>query len=329
MTDCMPKQNDLRDAFFDALYDLAKLDRDVMFLTADMGAFSLNRFRAELPSQFINVGIAEQNLVSISAGLALSGKRTFIYSIIPFLTQRCFEQIRIDLCVMNLPVTLIGAGPGISYTSDGPTHHAIEDISIMRALPGMTILNPCDQYAAKGAAYLGYESTGPIYVRIDKGVQTDRYSGKTVFSQGAFQLKQGADLLIITTGIMTHKAFDLSEHLKKYAINAGIIDLFAIKPLNEQLLIDAIKQAKAVVTIEEHSLIGGIGSAISELMTDHHIHIPLKRFGIRDMYCTRYGDREWMHAYFNLDVPTVLNNTVDWLNRLSRQSFNEQKKDKR
>jgi transketolase len=181
----------------------------------------------------------------------------------------------------------------------------------------MTILNPCDQHSARSAAHLAYKSTGPVYVRIDKGVQPDRYSDKTDFNQGAFQLRQGTDLLIIATGIMIHRAFDLSRHLEQHAIDAGIMDLFAIKPLNAPLIIQAIKKARTVITIEEHNLIGGIGSAISELMTDHHLQVPLKRYGIRDIYCTRYGDREWMHAYFGIDVPTMLAETVDWLHRLS------------
>src|SRR3989338_1388709 len=139
---------DIRDAFFDELFEIAKDDSNVVFITADMGAQSLIRFKGSLSSQFINVGVAEQNMISIAAGLALVGKKVFVYTIIPFATLRCYEQIRNDLCCMNLPVTIIGVGPGFCYASDGPTHHATQDIAVMRVLPEITILNPSDSIMA-------------------------------------------------------------------------------------------------------------------------------------------------------------------------------------
>ncbi len=292
---------DIRDAFFDALYEIAKQDRDVIFLTADMGAWSLNRFRSDLPDQFINMGIAEQNMVSVAAGLSLSGKKIFIYAIAPFVTQRCFEQIKIDFCAMALPVTIVGAGPGLTYASDGPTHHAIEDVSIMRALPGMTIFSPCDQYSAAAAAMLSYECDGPVYVRIDKGKFPIRYNNTTKFNQGAISLLEGTDVLIVSTGIMIQRALELADKIKEHGIQMGVIDLFRIKPLNDEFLEAEIKKYKSIITLEEHTLIGGIGSAISELMHDKGIILPLKRVGIPDQYCNKYGSREWMQQYLGID----------------------------
>jgi len=182
---------DIRDAFFDEVYTIASQDSRVIFLTADMGSFSLNRFKADLSSQYINVGVAEQNLVSIAAGLALAGKKVFIYTIASFVTQRCYEQIKIDICGMRLPVTIIGSGPGLSYSSDGPTHHAIQDILIMRALPEMTILNPGDSTTAVAAARIAYRSQGPVYVRIDKGKLPLLYENDEDFSAGLSLLKKG------------------------------------------------------------------------------------------------------------------------------------------
>ncbi|MBW2334254.1 MAG: hypothetical protein JRF06_04035 [Deltaproteobacteria bacterium] len=298
------KQNtiiDIRDAFFDTLYDIAQKNRNVVFLTADMGAWSLNRFREDMPGQFINMGIAEQNMVSVAAGLALGGKKVFIYSIVPFVTERCFEQIKIDICTMELPVTIIGTGPGLTYASDGPTHHAIEDVSVMRALPGMTIFSPCDQFSAKAAAQLSYKSDDPVYVRIDKGKQSIRYNKNTDFAQGATSLLAGADILLISTGIMTHRAMEWADKLKERGIQPGVIDLFRIKPLSEDLLEAEIRKYKAIITLEEHTLIGGIGSAISELMHGKGIILPLKRVGIPDQYCNKYGSREWMQQYLGID----------------------------
>ena len=160
---------DIRDAFFDEIYDIASRDRDVIFITADTDAFSLRRYKKDFPDQFINVGVAEQNMVAVSAGLALSGKKVFIYAIIPFITIRCCEHIKVNICSMNLPVAIIGAGAGLSFGNDGPTHHAMQDIAVMRILPEITILNPCDGPSAAACARIAYESNTPVYVRIDKG----------------------------------------------------------------------------------------------------------------------------------------------------------------
>jgi len=159
---------EIRDAFFAELYDFASGDKNVMFLTADVGAWGLQKFKSDLPKQYINVGVAEQNLVSVAAGLALGDKNVFIYSIAAFITQRCYEQIKIDLCQMQLPVTIIGSGPGLTYGSDGPTHHATNDIEIMQVLP-LTIITPQNPEEAKEAAIIGYQRKWPVYIRLGKG----------------------------------------------------------------------------------------------------------------------------------------------------------------
>jgi len=170
---------DIRDAFFDELYEIASGDKNVMFLTADVGAWSLDRFKEDLPAQYINVGVAEQNLVSVAAGLALGGKKVFIYSIAAFIIQRCYEQIKIDLFQMRLPVTIIGSGPGLTYGSDGPTHHATNDIEIIRVLP-LTIITPSSPEEAKEAAVIGYQSKLPVYIRLGKS------SGKLPAAYGRY-----------------------------------------------------------------------------------------------------------------------------------------------
>ena len=302
---------DIRDAFFNEVYAIASKDPNVIFLTADMGAFSLNAFKKNLSSQYINVGVAEQNLVSIAAGLALGGKKVFIYSIAPFVTQRCYEQIKIDLSCMRLPVTIIGSGPGITYSSDGPTHHAIQDIAIMRALPEMTILNPSDPATATAAARISYKNDGPVYVRIDKGKLPLLYESEEDFSDGLALLKKGRDLMIITTGVMVHKAFKVIDELAKNSIDAGIIDLYRIKPINEELLLTFIEQSNRVVTLEEHSIIGGIGSAISEILVDKGKTLPMKRIAIADKNCVGYGDREWMHSFYGLDIQNIYKTIIN------------------
>lgn len=303
---------DIRDAFFDEVYAIASKDPNVLFLTADMGAFSLNRFKEDLSSQYINVGVAEQNLVSVAAGLALGGKKVFIYTIASFITQRCYEQIKIDLCGMRLPVTIIGSGPGIAYSSDGPTHHAIQDVAIMRTLPEMIIFNPSDPVMASAAARIAYKSRGPVYIRIDKGRLPLLYDSDEDFSAGLALLKKGSDLTIIATGIMVPQAFKVADELAKYAIDAGIIDLYRLKPINEELLLALIEQSNRIVILEEHSIIGGIGSAVGEILVDKGKNIPIKRIAIPDQNCVGYGDREWIYSFYSLDVKSITRTILDW-----------------
>ncbi|MHC4595373.1 MAG: transketolase family protein [Planctomycetota bacterium] len=303
---------DIRDAFFDRLYEIAANDSDVVFLTADMGAFSLAKFKKNLGSQYINVGVAEQNLVSVAAGLALGGKKVFIYAIAPFITQRCYEQIKIDLCCMRLPVTVIGVGAGIAYNSDGPTHHATQDIAVMRALEGITIINPSDPVTSAAAASMAYEENHPVYVRIDKGKWPLLYDEIQDFVDGLALLRDGGDVLIVSTGLMVHRAIEVAEELSRHSIDAAVLDLYRIKPVNAELLSDVISQSKQVVTLEEHSIVGGIGSIISEILTDKGAAVPLKRIGILEKICPGYGNRDWMHSFYGLDVDAIAEAILNW-----------------
>jgi len=306
----MTIDKDLRDAFFDELYNLAKNDPQIMFLTADMGAFGLVKFKQDFPNQYINVGIAEQNMVSIAAGLALAGKKVFIYTIIPFITQRCYEQINVDLCGMNLPVTIVGVGPGFTYASDGPTHHATQDIAIMRALPEITILNPSDAASVTAFVYIAYKNSGPTYIRLDKGKVPEIYKKTNNFSDGLTELSQGKELTIIATGNMVRRALEVAEELKKRNISIGVVDLYRIKPLNEEKILGIIDNSKRLVTLEENNIVGGIGSAISEILSDNGKNIPLKRMAIPDEHCFKSGTRESLQAFYNLDINGIIKNIL-------------------
>ncbi len=305
-------ETDIRDAFFDEVYRLAARDSNIVFLTADMGAFSLNRFRADLSSQYINVGVAEQNLVGIAAGLSLAGKKAFIYTIAPFASQRCYEQVKVDISGMKLPVVIIGSGPGITYSSDGPTHHALQDVAVMRALPDITIFHPADAATAAATARLAYENAGPVYVRLDKGIQPQFYDESADFSSGMTLLKEGRDITIIATGIMVPHAFKIIEKLARNGIDAGVIDIYRLKPINETLLLSLVAKSARLATLEEHSIIGGLGSAVSEILTDAGCDTPLRRFGLSEQGCAGYGDREWMHRYYGLDPGSVSQSILDW-----------------
>ena len=206
---------DLRDAFFDKLYELIVDDEDFYFLTADMWAFSLEKYKENLGHRFINVGIAEQNMISVAAGLAKSGKKVCTYTITPFITERCYEQIKVDLCCMNLPVIVVGIGAGLTYSNDGPTHHTQYDIAIMRALPNISIYSPSTPLINTEVAKLAYENNGPSYIRLDKGDYSEIYGDNFQEADGLFSPNEKGDLLIITTGTTVYTVSEVITELRE------------------------------------------------------------------------------------------------------------------
>ncbi|MFH1487195.1 MAG: transketolase C-terminal domain-containing protein [Chloroflexota bacterium] len=292
----------MRDAFLDELFIIASKDRDVILITNDLGAPSLDKFRRDLSSQFIHGGISEQNQVNLAAGLAMEGKRVFLYSIIPFLPLRCLEQIRLHLCVKDLPVTLVGLGAGYAYDKSGPTHHGIEDVAIMRALPNMTILTPSDSNMA--AAFSRMDSERPRYIRLDREGLPQLY-GKIAFTDGFISPRSGRDMTIIATGYMVHQALRVSNELQYHDIYARVLDLYRIKPVNVGALLQAIQGEKLVVTLEEHFVNGGIGSIVAEILADNGKSIPLLRLGIPNHYFHDYG-RETLHKLCGLDEESII-----------------------
>ena len=303
---------DIRDAFFNEVYDMASRDRNVVFITADADAFSLHKYKHDMPAQFINVGVAEQNMVDVAAGLALCGKKVFIYAIIPFVTMRCYEHVKATICGMNLPVTIVGAGAGLTFGYDGPTHHAVQDIAIMRILPEMTILNPCDDVSAAACARMAYDSTTPVYVRIDKGTFPRLYDEADDFTDGLKVVREIRDMNIISTGFMSQQVVRVADELKKHSTDVGVIDVYRIKPLSEAVLLKLIGQSKHLITVEEDSVVGGLGSIVSELLTDNQKNIPLQRIALEDRQHFDYGSREWLHRLYNIDTDSVVERILAW-----------------
>ncbi len=305
----------MRESFFTALYRIMKQDKRIILLISDTGAIVLNDIRRDFPKRCINVGIAEENMASVASGLALCGKIVYIYAIIPFVTMRCYEQIRVDICCQNLPVKIIGIGAGLDYSTLGPTHHGHEDIALMRVLPGMTILSPSDKRSTGACARISYAIPGPVYVRLE------RYGGILYkdpgekFLDGLKILRKGSDICIIATGKMTAAALKIEGILAKGKIEATVIDLYRIKPLNTPLLLETIGNTGYVVTIEEHSIIGGIGSAVSEILIGSKGNLQFKSFGMPDRFCRQYGSREYLHSLINIDVKGVAKNILQWLKR--------------
>ena len=304
----------MRDAFLDELYDIAREDRRVVLLSNDFGAPSLDKFREDCASQFIHIGIAEQNMVNLAAGLAMAGKIPYMYSIAPFLPLRCYEQLRVHLGLRGLHITGVGVGAGYAYDLSGPTHHTLEDIAMMNALPGMTVFSASDSIMGGALARLTYGQPAPYYIRFDRQVFPLLYDGeKEDFSEGLAVLKQGHDLAIVATGIMVHQALKVANELARHSIDASVVDLYRIKPLNRGSLMKAVIPSRRVLTLEENFTDGGIGSIVSTMITDQGEAIKLKRIGIPNQYYSQGGGREALHRLCGLDVDSIVNKTLSWM----------------
>ncbi len=297
----------MRDSFFGSLFKVAKADPDVILMTSDIGAVCHDKFKKVLPSQYVNAGVAEQNMVGLAAGLALSGKRVFLYTIIPFLTMRCYEQIRLDLCCMNLPVTLVGIGAGLDYSTLGPTHHAVSDIALMRSLPHMAIYSPSDNLMAQKIAEVTCENRGPQYIRLDRvGAPLIYKTSKDIdLAKGLSVIKEGRDLYIISTGRMVHRALDVAAKLSGRSIDAGVIDLFRLDKIGEGLA-KIVGSLDAVVTLEEHSEVGGIGEAVAGFLAQRSHRPRLIRIALKNDFCRDYGSREYVLKANGLDVDSIV-----------------------
>ncbi len=308
----MKKLKTQRDIFFDALYAQAKEDKDLIFISADQGAPSLDKFRSDLPSQYINVGIAEQQAITLAAGMSYEGKKTYVHAIANFITLRCYEQIRLNICAMNIPVTIVGVGAGLSYDDSGPTHHTVEDITILRALPRLKIHNITDGVMAKYFAEASPNADYPMYIRLDRKTSEDIYTESDDFTIGFKSFQESNDLCIVATGNMVYRAFEVADELKKNGINAGVVDVYTI-PTSEKELAKNLSQYKRVVTLEEHELKGGFGSYILEVLADNNIQMPVKRMGLNfnEGYCYKYGGREHMQSLYGLDVNSIVGTILE------------------
>lgn len=301
----------MRDVFWNAIFEKAKEDRDIVILAADFAAPSLDRFRLELPAQFVNLGIAEQNMMLLAAGMALEGKKPFCYAIAPFLTMRCFEQTRLYAAGMNLPIVMVGVGAGFCYSESGYTHHTLEDIAIMRSLPNMRIFSPSDNKTTGKMVDLALESHSPVYVRLDRyGI--DDNGGAEDISSGISVIKPARETTIVATGTMVLNALEAAKLLAEQGVEVGVVDA-SILPLNKDAFKNAVKDAKTLVTLEEHNISAGLGSHVLEIVSDTGLNMKVRRLGV-DLskgYSVEYGGREYIHEDFGLDAKSVANAVLE------------------
>jgi transketolase len=293
----------MRKMALDMVLELARRDPRVVFMGSDLGAGVMDGFKAEWPERFFMEGISEAHLVGMAAGLALEGKIVYLNTIATFLTRRCFEQIVLDLCLHQAKVRLIASGGGVVYAPLGPTHEAIEDLAILRALPGMTVLAPADATEMARLMPLTLDHPGPIYLRLGKGgdpVITD--PGQPFRIGRLFPLKPGRDLLLVTTGTTGKVALDAAALLDAEGLRTGVLHVPTLKPLDAEGLLAAMAPCPAVVTLEEHVRTGGLGSAVAEVLAEAGWTAPKRflRLGLPDAFPSRYGSQASLMAHFGL-----------------------------
>lgn len=277
----------MRDAFSDELTRLAGSDPRIVLLMGDIGNHMFDKFKERYPERFFNCGIAESNMISVAAGLAMSGFRPFVYTFSSFDIARPFEQIRIDLAFQNVPVTIIGLGGGLTYSSLGPTHYICEDLAITRALPNLKVISTADAVETRAAIRAVLLQDGPVFIRIGKKNEPVIYQTPPEFLIGkGITLEEGSDLCILGTGTIIPEILSAVHILKKSGINPYVVDIHTIKPLDTALLKKVFSECSLIVTIEEHSLIGGLGSAVAEWLCDQECQYKgrLMRIGIPDEF---------------------------------------------
>ena len=286
-----------------------------MLLTGDLGYSVFERYIKLFPKQFINMGVAEQNMTGVAAGLAIENKTPFIYSIVPFITMRNFEQIRNDICYQNLNVKIIGVGAGFSYGPYGHTHHGLEDIGILRTLANLTIICPGDPIETELAVKKAIEIKGPVYIRLGRAGEAIVHDKRPKFSIGkGLIIKEGKDITIIATGNMLGIGLEVSKKLKNRGISVRLISMHTIKPFDSEIIIDSVKKTKAIFSLEEHSIIGGLGSAVSEVLAENKISTRFKRLGVPDRFTKEIGDQEYMRKVNGLSIDSIVEVILKSLN---------------
>ncbi len=298
----------MRKTCLDMVYQLARQDERIIFIGSDLGIGTLREFKAEMPDRFFMEGVSEQSLASLSAGLALEGKIVYFNTIATFITRRCYEQVVLDLCLHKANVRLIGNGGGLVYTPLGPTHEAIEDIAIFRCLPRMTIIAPADAEEMKRLMPATVAHPGPIYIRLAKGGDPVVTDPSMPFRIGkAYPMKEGKDALIVSTGVMLKPSLEAATALAAAGISAGVLHAPVIKPFDQETFMRLAGPVPAVVTVEEHTVIGGLGSAVAELLAESDFARPkrFRRLGIPDVFPDQYGSQASLLSRFSLTAENI------------------------
>ena len=298
----------MRETCLNEVYRLAKTDPRIVFIGSDLGVGTLNNFKEEMPDRFFMEGVSEGHIIGMAAGMALEGKIVYVNTISTFITRRCFEQIAVDVCLHNLNVRLIANGGGLVYAPLGPTHLAIEDLSIMRALPNMTVTAVADADEMRRLMPQTVDYAGPIYIRLAKGHDPIVTDDSVPFRIGkGLLMRDGGDVLLVTTGITLKTAQDAARCLAQSGIEAAVLHLPTVKPLDVELLLARAARAAAILVIEENTVVGGLGGAVAEVLAESGLS-PGKKFrriGIPDLFPDHYGSQADLMRHYHINAEHV------------------------
>jgi len=298
----------VRTAFIEALFEIAKQDPRIILMVGDLGFGVVTPFMQDLPNQFVNAGVAEQNMTGMAAGMALSGKIVFTYSIANFPILRCLEQIRNDVCYHHANVKVVAVGGGMAYGSLGPSHHATEDLAIMRVIPNMVVVAPGDPVETKLATRALVDYDGPAYLRLGRAGEPVVHQNPPEFQIGkAIFLRSGGDITLISTGGMLKNTMDAAEILsEKHNIHSSVVSMHTVSPVDRSAIIAAAHQSNPIFTIEEHSIIGGLGSAVAEVLVEAGLMpILFRRIGLNGSFSSIVGDQKYLLALYGLDALSI------------------------
>jgi transketolase len=301
----------MRNAFAEEMTKVAAIDKRVVVLSGDIGNRLFDKLKAVDESRFYNCGVAEANMMGVAAGMALSGLRPFVYTITPFTTTRCFEQIRVDVCYHRAPVVIVGTGSGLSYAELGPTHHSLEDMAILRTLPGMRVMAPCDSSELRQVLHEVLKDDSPTYIRIGKKGEADIHTSLPDLRLGkALIIRPGSDVTLLCAGNMMAETLKAADLLAASGLSAEVVSFHTVKPLDEALLSQLFSEHKLVVVLEEHGLIGGAGSAVLEW--GNRVRADLRKLvcvGGPDRFLSACGDQEEARILLGL-TPTVITQKI-------------------
>jgi transketolase len=298
----------LRNAFTDELTKLGDTDPRVVMLSGDIGNRLFDKFKDKHPLRFLNCGVAEQNMMGVAAGMAMSGLRPIAYTITPFVTTRCLEQIRTDACYHEAPVTIVAVGAGLSYAGLGPTHHSCEDVALLRALPNMVVICPADAWEVRAALRAVMRQDKPAYIRMGKKGEPVVHKGfPDAFEIGkALTIEDGEDVCLLSTGTMLPEVVEAGHLLRARGVSAKVVSFHTVKPLDTACLRESFERFRLVATVEEHSLIGGFGSAVAEWTVDHGVRPRhFLRFGTPDAFFKLSGEQEFARERLGLTGPQI------------------------
>lgn len=305
----------MRTAFIKQLFELAEQDERIVLITGDLGFGVVTPFMEQLPRQFVNAGVAEQNMTGMAAGMALSGKIALTYSIANFPTLRCLEQVRNDVCYHNANVKIVSVGGGFTYGAMGATHHAIEDLAVMRALPGLVVVAPGDPVEARAATRAIVAHSGPCYLRLGKAGEPVVHSSAIDFELGkAIRMREGTDATLICIGGILQNTIRAADRLAAQGIEARVLSMHTLKPLDVEAVLSAARETEAIFTVEEHSILGGLGTAVAEVLAEAEgIKAPLKRIGVPPAFSPHIGNQEYMLQCHGLTSEAIAKTVVDAL----------------